>query len=110
MKTFSVQTFNAVEGFHKWPEAPESAKFLASEHRHVFEIRCNFPVTDPDREIELILKQRDIDEFLESSFGRPCLFGDLSCERIAERLLEAFPEMNACRVLEDGFGGAEAFR
>lgn len=100
-----VITKNLIEGFHRWPDAPEKVDFLRERHRHVFHIRCYFEVDHWDREIELIMKQWEIDEYLHHIYGMPCEFDNLSCEKIAEILMD---KMGACmvEVLEDGDGGA----
>lgn len=100
-----VQTKNVVEGFHKWEGAPEPVRFLADRHRHMFEIYAFFRVTDTDREIELILQQREIERYLEETYGKPCEFGNMSCEMIAIDILEHFG-CDQVKVLEDGAGGA----
>lgn len=108
-RTF-VETSNDVEGFHRWERAPEPVAFLRDRHRHVFKIRCRFEVDDGDREIEIFMKQKEIKDFLLAKFGFPCEFGGLSCEHIAAMLVDAFPGMVRCSVLEDGFGGGTVER
>jgi len=102
----SVVTQNSVEGFHRWPGAPGRCGFLADRHRHVFVIRCEFPVTDADREIEIFTRQQEIQRLVAERFGTPAEFGAMSCEHIALRLMERFPGCAKCEVLEDGAGGA----
>ncbi|MDD6128227.1 MAG: hypothetical protein PUB60_08775 [Veillonellaceae bacterium] len=99
-----MQTYNALEGFHKWSKAPTDIAFLRDRHRHIFEIRCKFKVDHADRALEIIQTQHLIESFLTERFGRPCEFGERSCEAIAELLSRTF---DACEVsvLEDGFGG-----
>lgn len=101
-----VITYNQVEGFHRYPNAPKRCGFLRYKHRHVFEIRCKFEVSSNDREIEIITKQWEIDNFINCIYGKPANFGCMSCEDIAQSLLLRFPEMTECQVLEDGYGGA----
>lgn len=100
-----VLTKNNVEGFHKWSEAPEEVAFLRDQHRHIFEITCLFEVSHEEREIEIILQQREIEKYLYIKYGSPCDFGGMSCESIATDLLEYFNAYEV-KVLEDGEGGA----
>lgn len=102
-----VVTYNLIEGYHKYPEAPEFCDYLSHKHRHLFEIRCWIRVSHNEREIEINKMQEAINNYLHKRFGTPCQFGDMSCESICDAILE----MNAgtmakIQVLEDGFGGA----
>lgn len=100
-----VITSNVLEGFHYWPNAPEAVSFLRDNHRHLFHIRCAFGVSDLDREVEIILMQREVEKFLCGKYGCPCQFESMSCEMIGAEILTT---MNAVwvEVLEDGQGGA----
>ena len=109
MKIF-VETYNLIEGFHNWPDAPERYSYLGLRHRHQFELRCKFEVKHLDREIEVNYRQWDISDFLHHKFGLPCEFGGMSCEQIAEILMNEYPDCFSCTVLEDGFGGATLTR
>lgn len=101
-----IITYNQVIGFHFYPDAPVFCSYLSQRHRHVFAIRCDFRVIHNEREIEFNQQQEDISKFLSSKFGSPCEFNGMSCESIAEMLLNSFPAMEKAEVLEDGFGGA----
>jgi Zn ribbon nucleic-acid-binding protein len=105
MKT-TVITKNYIEGFHCYPDAPEMVDFLRYKHRHVFCIECGFQVTDSDREIEIFMQQFQIGEYFAHRFGRPAQFGNMSCEMIAEGVIEAFNHCIYVKVLEDKEGGA----
>lgn len=105
-----VETYNLIEGFHRWDGAPDACAYLRERHRHLFQIRCRFKVAALDREIEINMVQNAIEEYLVSEFGRPCEFSSMSCEMIAENLFARFTECNYCQVLEDGFGGATLTR
>lgn len=105
-----VITYNQIEGFHKYPNAPEFCKYLEARHRHIFVIRGKFDVTHNEREIEINKQQQDIERFLYSTFGNPCEFENMSCETIAEELLDHFPTMTHIEILEDGYGGAALTR
>ena len=100
-----VLTKNDVEGFHFWKEAPEIVSFLRDKHRHIFNIYCKFEVSHEEREIEIIMQQWEIEDYLKSKYGNPCEFGGMSCESIAREILEAFNAYEV-KVLEDGAGGA----
>jgi len=100
-----VITYNEVEGFHRWPSAPAPVSFLRDRHRHTFVIRCAFAVSGLDREVEIFLKQWEIERWLNEKFGAPCEFEALSCEQIARLLIARF-KCQWAQVLEDGKGGA----
>lgn len=105
-----VITYNAIEGFHRYPDAPAFCGYLVNLHRHIFVIECRFKVSHNEREIEINDQQQKIGQAIEDKFGRPANFGGVSCESIAEWLLVRFPNMDSCKVLEDGYGGAELSR
>lgn len=109
MKKF-VLTHNAVVGFHFYPNAPQFCSYLENKHRHVFVIRCKFQVSHNEREIEINEQQNRIESFLFTSFGNPCDFGAMSCESIAQVLMEHFAHIMECEVLEDNYGGASLTR
>lgn len=100
-----IQTKNDVEGFHRWEQAPKEVAFLRDTHRHTFEIYCQFEVSHEEREIEIFLKQWEIEQYLNDKYGKPCKFGGMSCESIARELKEKFNAYEV-KVLEDGAGGA----
>ncbi len=100
-----VETFNAIEGFHHYPDAPSFCSYLAARHRHIFEIRCSFDVNHNEREIEINETQKQIEAVLHIKFGTPCEFGSMSCESIAEYLIKSTGAASV-QVLEDGYGGA----
>lgn len=105
-----VLTFNNIEGYHYYPNAPEFCSYLAQRHRHIFVIKCEFHISHNDREIEINFQQQEIENFLKERFGYPCEFGGRSCEHIAELLLNNFDKMYKCSVLEDNYGGASLTR
>ena len=104
-----IITHNQVEGYHRWKDAPEAVTFLRFRHRHVFHIRCWFDVSHEDREIEIIMKQWEIEKFLKDRYGAVCEFGEMSCEAIARVIMEEF-DVAQIEVLEDGYGGAHVRR
>lgn len=99
-----VETFNCVDGFHFYPEAPQEVAFLRNNHRHQFHIRTTFQVEDSNREIEIFMMQDKIRNFLEGKYGSPCNFQNMSCEMIAQDICDHFSAVK-CIVLEDGCGG-----
>lgn len=107
-----VVTYNAIEGFHAYKDAPEFCSYLRDRHRHIFVIRCKFCVSHNDRQIEINRQQRLIETALTANYGNPCEFGNLSCEDIAQWILGKFESENitAAEVLEDGYGGASLTR
>lgn len=102
-----VITYNEIEGTHCWSNAPKAIKILRHPHRHVFVIWAKFSVSHSDRDIEIILKQHEIQKWFHDRFGCPADFGEMSCEMIAQEVLDAFDNCVTCEVLEDGRGGAE---
>lgn len=105
-----VDTYNAIEGFHHYENAPEFCSYLQFRHRHIFVIRCKFKVSKANREIEINQAQSDIEKYINERFGKPCEFGNMSCEMIGQMLLEQYPALEQVQVLEDGYGGATVTR
>ena len=106
MKTV-ILDFN-IEGFHKYPNAPEQVVFLAHLHRHIFQIRVGYKVEHSNREKEIFIEQDNIKHYLTESYGAPCEFDNMSCEMIAEEIL-LYAKHDGCvwvEVFEDGKGGA----
>ena len=107
MKT-SIIINTAVEGFHSWPEAREvfpEAGFLADRHRHLFHIKAIKPVTHTDRDVEIIMFKREVENYIETTYGRPAEFGRKSCEDLCQELLNEF-DLDEVHVLEDLENGA----
>ena len=102
-----------VEGFHAWSDAPEKYSFLRHRHHHIFHIEARFPVVHNNRDIEFIVKANEIKQYLEAKYSSagfaPCEFGSMSCEDIAEEIINVF-HASACEVNEDGYGGAVVAR
>lgn len=108
--TRTIITHNEIIGFHCYPQAPEWCSYLKNKHRHVFVIECHFTVSHNEREIEINEQQKQISQIFLNAFGSPCEFGDMSCESIAEWILNAFVNATEVKVLEDGYGGASLTR
>lgn len=105
-----VLTYNAIEGFHKYPDAPLFCSYLSERHRHIFIVRCEFGVSHNEREIEINHQQNIIEDFLSKKFGKPCEFGNMSCEAIAEFIINSFKSCDKVEVKEDDYGGASLSR
>tara|TARA_R110000772_G_scaffold53171_2_gene121718 strand:- start:4554 stop:4907 length:354 start_codon:yes stop_codon:yes gene_type:complete len=97
-------------GFHYYEQAPKQVEFLKHNHRHNFQFRLGYNVNDLDREIEIFITEDFIKQYLTESYGSPLNFEQMSCEMIANELLE-FAHEDGCvwvEVFEDGKGGAKA--
>lgn len=98
-----------IEGIHNWENCDISeVSFLKYPHRHIFYITCKKEVYHDDRDIEIIMFKRDIENYLKTTYGNICIFGSKSCEMIAKELLTTF-SLNYCSVLEDNENGAEIY-
>lgn len=74
-----------VDGFHRWPDAPEPRDYLADRHRHRFTMSVRIPVLHNERDVEF----HDLLDFCAGLFVSPHDFGGRSCETIAEQLAES---------------------
>lgn len=120
MKTEIFCTFR-IEGIHNWSDCPfDEVKYLRVPHRHMFHMKVYKEVTHADRQVEFIMLQHRVESFLLSTYGQPimhktdweicdnklvCVFGEMSCEMIAELLIKTF-NLSRCEVSEDGENGA----
>ena len=111
----SVIVTVSVIGFHAWAGAPSEVSYLASEHRHVFEVRVEFGVSEDDRQVEFHTAQdwvrRALHERWGAGLGVACHFGGLSCEAIARELLVSLAAKGramSVEVWEDGENGGRA--
>lgn len=96
-----------IEGFHQWIECNiEKVSFLKYRHRHIFHVKIEKEVNHNNRDIEIILFKREVEDNLKSKFGLPCEFGNMSCEDICEYLINTF-QASTVEVLEDGENGAK---
>lgn len=99
-----------VEGIHRWLQCPiPEVSYLKNYHRHMFHIEATTEVTQMDREVEFIELAHEIKTHLHNKYfstHHQCLFlEDLSCEMIAQELVQIF-NLTSCSVSEDGEGGA----
>jgi len=67
-----------------------------------------WPVAHVDRDIEFILKKRQVEEYVNLKWHRKDI-GRLSCEDIALELIREFQGCCFVSVLEDGENGAEVY-
>ena len=101
IKKSVVVTFQ-FEGIHSWPDCPiEEVSFLRYPHRHMFHVELAKEVSHNDRETEIIMLKRK----LEQEFYNKINLGSQSCEDIAESLIKKH-NLLYCKVLEDGENGA----
>jgi hypothetical protein len=99
-EVFCQTTFTA---FHRWNDAPGPVSYLRNFHRHVFHVKLYVNTTHNNRDVEFITLKEELDNFLSSWQGKEL---ELSCEQMAEAILNAFPEGITCLVSEDGENGA----
>ena len=100
----------SVEGIHNWTNCDiEEVQYLQHPHRHRFGIKAYVDVTHPDRDVEFIKLAHQIKTYLNDKYydyKLMCLvFGSMSCEMIAEELLNEF-DLTECEVNEDEECGA----
>jgi len=107
MKNTVIVNFE-IEGFHNYPNAPQKVDFLSSKHRHTFVIKVGYSVSDLNREKEIFIARDELKSYLYESYGSPCDFENMSCEMIANEILEFAEEdgMIWCEVWEEKTGGA----
>lgn len=98
-----------IEGFHYYPNAPKQVAFLENNHRHIFQIRAGLKVDNLNREKEIFIEQDKLKDYLIESYGSPCHFEAMSCEMIAQELLEFLLDDGGVwvEVFEDSRGGAK---
>jgi 6-pyruvoyl-tetrahydropterin synthase len=102
-----------LEGYHRWPGAPEEYKRLGSEHGHTFHFEIHIPVEHVNRELEFLDVRRTLVQIVRTSYkGEPCDFRGMSCEMIAQSVWRSvencygYPPIRIA-VYEDVFVGAE---
>lgn len=106
-------------GHHNWPDAPPHRAYLRDQHRHVFHVRVEVPVTHDDRDIEF----HDLLSAVEAACmllgtarnhtDPAVVFLDsMSCEQIAVNIAHTVRNrwdhvaFVSCEVSEDGENGA----
>lgn len=108
-KTSIVMRFT-IPGFHYWQQAKGNYAYLAKPHRHLFSFELKKTVTHSDRDIEFIeyaarVKQYIIAHYETGFLPGTVYFNGLSCEAIAQELVEKF-ELQSASVFEDNENGA----
>jgi len=92
------------EATHQWLNCDiDEVIYLKNEHRHIFNIKAYKTVFHNDRDIEFIVLKHNIEKYLINKFPDRKL-KNLSCEMIAEDLIEKF-DLVRCEVSEDGENG-----
>jgi len=100
----TVYCRTSFEGFHEWPDAPEEVFFLRNNHRHIFHVTVEVPVSHSDRDVEFILLKRRVDAFIKEQ-NTHLVSETWSCEQWALALLVKFDAFRV-EVSEDGENGA----
>lgn len=97
-----------IEGFHNYPDAPNEVNFLQFQHRHQFVIKIGYEVQDLNREKEIFMARDEVENYINEAYGSPAQFGAMSCEMIANELLEFGMEdgVTWVEVWEEQTGGA----
>ena len=120
-----------LEGYHRWPNAPEEYKMLRSKHNHNFRFEAEIPVDEDitnasGRALEILDVRRTLECSVVNEYGdktpyevgvflrwepHVCNFRVLSCELLAESLAKTIRELYYVDpikvvVMEDEFVGA----
>lgn len=110
----SIKVSLDVEGIHYWMDAPEEVSYLRYPHRHLFHIVVEFKVNHNNRDLEFIIMKHKIEEFIKSKYynkiHKLCNFVEMSCEALAELILDKFEDAISCEVWEDKENGARLER
>jgi len=110
----SIFVTTKIEGFHKYPNAPDEVSFLRNLHRHMFGIKVRIEVYHNERELEFIIVKQDLIKYLETRIKQD---ENNSCETLAESI-HKYITLNYCyetqrlvwvEVDEDGENGASVF-
>lgn len=118
--TTTVFATTEVVGFHQWLDAPNEVDYLRNVHRHKFGIRVELSVVENDREVEFHILRRGLEASMQQAWLGDgvedgyveYIFGPMSCEMIAGRLLDYLRSTYPGRILyrvtvdEDGENGA----
>lgn len=107
MKTTVWVTFQ-LEGWHRWPKAPETAIYLRRVHRHMFHYRVEVAVSHAEREVEFHQLRLDCINFATQHLLEQ---ESASCETLAKRLLQSLNQhrVYSISVSEDGENGATIY-
>lgn len=113
----SIVVRTTFEGLHHYPGAPDEVAYLRQTHRHIFQVTVELEVFSDDRELEFIMVQHMVNEFLRAKVDPNdgvWHMGRLSCEQVAVQIGEYLrkevsgPHDRYCKVsvFEDGENGA----
>ncbi len=99
-----------VEATHNWPGCPfDEVAYLRVPHRHMFHIKAYKKVSHSDRDQEFIMLKHLIVDYVKDKYfdvqQKLCVFGAMSCEMLAEELINQF-DLSQCEVSEDNENGA----
>ena len=94
------------EAMHRWENAPDRVAYLRNSHRHVFHVVCRASVKHENRDIEFIMLKNDVLRYCRSCYESQYDLGEMSCEMIAQDILDTFPVLYSVEVSEDGENGA----
>ncbi len=100
------------EALHCWPGVVEALPdiadihFLQYPHRHLFYVTLEKEVSHSDRDVEIILFKRKVEEYLKLTYSGN--LGAKSCEMLAEELLQKF-DCLMVEVLEDNENGGRVY-
>jgi len=95
------------EAIHNWIDCDIlEVDFLRFPHRHIFYVTIKFTVRNNNREIEFLTFKKQLDKYISRNFGSNV--GSMSCEDIAEKLLNKF-DASFVSVFEDNENGAEVY-
>lgn len=98
------------EGWHSWPEAPDSRSYLRNSHRHVFHIEAGCEVQHDDRAIEFHDAMDQVKLCWRKIAAKKSDLGSQSCEMLARRIGQHLVDWTAhswiVSVSEDGEAGA----
>lgn len=107
MPSVEVTVWSTVvlEGWHRWPTAPDHRSYLRDRHRHLFNITAHVAVSHDDRDVEFHDLRDLITVWWETERGAQ------SCEAIAQELHDHLTDnakltVTEVTVSEDGYDGA----
>ena len=110
MESYIIIKWDA-SGMHRWPNAPDIYRFLASNHHHIFHFECEIPVAR-SRQLEFLDVRSKMIQLLEDRYGGD--FETLSCEQLANIIGGMVYELfgvtpRKVSVYEDAFVGASIY-
>ena len=94
-----------VNALHNWSSPPERRDYLRHPHMHTFHISMSVPVTHNDRQIELHDLRDELTDTVRHLAANPDAdvldFGGMSCEDIAQKILDRHVLASMVSVHED---------